>query len=118
MSWKLLKLNDGTVPPESPLYGIEEVSVEQEPLWELDGFDLPRTIRVFDPEWEYTDSKGHDHYVNGDEHPTLRAVYETVEACGCCVDEGYERLIRYECIGCGEEVRNPEREKSRTKFRR
>lgn len=93
---------DGSVPPESPLYNVlgtfgDDYSPEP---------DLIHTW-VEDPDWEWTDSRGHEHYQHLDgTFPTLRPVSELVPGCGeCCgVYEDYSVTRSYECVGCGDSI--------------
>lgn len=101
---------DGNCPPESPLYGRSfEVDLEHQEYTSLYG-----GFWEDDPDWEYTDSRGHEHYRNGSEFPTLRKVEELVGPCGddvcmCHDDDWYQCYTQtiHECIGCGEYVKAP-----------
>lgn len=62
---------------------------------------------VNDSDWEWTDSRGHEHYLHIDGTvPTLRPVTELVPGCGeCCgVYEDYSVTRYYECVGCGDSI--------------
>jgi len=102
MNFELLKLPDGTYPEGSPLRSLH-VSVEQTAAYETPEY-YPSYVWVHDPEWTYTDSRGHEHYRDGYDYPTLRPVYKVAYACGCCTDEDHEYIDHYECLGCGERV--------------
>mgnify|MGYP006172131831 CR=1 FL=1 len=107
MNFELLKLSDGTFPKGSPLRDVV-VSVETTAAYELPEY-YPDYVWVDDPEWTYTDSRGHEHYREGDEFPTLRENTEWISGY-CCEDcggdfEDFESVF-YECLGCGERIRH------------
>lgn len=114
MNFELLKLNDGTVPEGSPLRDVS-ISVETTAAYEPPEY-YPSYVWVDDPEWTYTDSRGHEHYREGDEFPTLRENTEWISGY-CCEDcggdfEDYEAVF-YECLGCGERIEHVGRKQER-----
>lgn len=102
--YTLIMPMDGKTPPESPLYG-RQLSFERDYVevttWG-DGFWRK------DPDWTYTDHRGHEHYRDGDSFPTLRSYSEECPGCWSCSDtEGHYTWTTYECIGCGEVIDHP-----------
>ena len=113
MNFELLKLSDGTVPEGSPLRDVS-INVERTAAYETPEY-YPSYVWVDDPEWTATDSRGHEHYREGDEFPTLRPVYQEVYGCGeCCGDyDSYEILTHHECLGCGEGIEHAGKKQER-----
>lgn len=107
MSWSFKMLEDETVPEDSPLFGAD-VSIEREAIYDLPDHG-PLYTWVDDPEWEFTDSNGHEHFRNDSgDFPTLTKVETDCGGCGACsdLDEPYT-WVEWQCVGCFERVPHP-----------
>lgn len=95
---------DGKMPVESPLY-------DRRLEFESNSVEITTMTGGFwedDPGWTYTDRQGHEHYRVGGSFPTLRSYSEECPGCPACNDEeGHYVWTTYECIGCGEQIREP-----------
>lgn len=56
-----------------------------------------------DPDWSFTDAKGHQHRYVEDEWPTLKWVVDRTYWCEDCRDEHQEG--HWECAQCGEHIK-------------
>lgn len=55
-----------------------------------------------DPDWTYTDKRGHEHHYEGGLYPTLRWVVDETYWCDDCQEDHEDG--HYECPECGEHI--------------